>query len=289
MAMIRDEQHAAYDQQQQANIANISLGSQRTAFDQQQASSSNYVPQQGRKAYTEVCGIFAPSLQDPPLQLSKPKGENSFENPQYHCPRCDSIFSRSDSVKQHFPRCVAINGNPGSLRWFDHASNKISGWRKRKKLKATVNSSKRKRSGFPAASLLEDEPAAVMAMSKVGKWAAMAEEKQAPTVVTSNNLDGAGPLATHNWTTVTASNMDTSNLNDSPAAKTPAMTPTATLKEGRPLATFAARDESVMPASRQQQPKTPKRGKSRRPTHDLWTAHLFNNAGVLMPVSQFLE
>lgn len=42
MAIICDEQHAAYDQQQRANKANIGLGSQRTAFDQQQASSSNY-------------------------------------------------------------------------------------------------------------------------------------------------------------------------------------------------------------------------------------------------------
>ena len=237
------------------------------------------------KAYTYVCGIFSPSLHDPALQ---PKGKKNLEGSRYRCPRCDTTFRRCCGVKYHFPRCIATNGNPDSLRWFDHASNGSPSKRNKTALKATVDSSNRNRIKFSIDSVMEDELEAVTAASKVRKWAAMAAEKQAANVAsTFNNPNGAEPFNTHDSINGTASNVDTSNNNDTPVANLRATTSTATLEQGRPHGISAARDESATPARKQQQSESPKRGKRRGPTHDSSTAHLFNNAGLLMPVSPF--
>lgn len=230
------------------------------------------IPQQGRRAFTEVCGIFSPSLHDPPLQ---PQGNSHLGNHPYHCPRCDTTYSRSHTVKQHFPRCIETNGNPSSLRWFDHESNNVSGTKKQNKVKATVTSSKSKRKIFSIASLLEDDPESIMAMTKVGKWAAMAAEKQAAAVAsTSDNPNGIDTSATHNPTAVTASLVDTSSHHVTPEVNKSVVTPTRTINKGRPI---------ITPASKQKQPIPRKPRKSKRINHDEYTAHLFNNAGRFMP------
>ncbi len=71
--------------------------------------------------YTYVCGYVRPAVGVPTKKLQvKPT------NPSYHCPQCDSEFSRPLSVKQHFPRCVRRWGNPLGLSWDDHQS--CTGW-----------------------------------------------------------------------------------------------------------------------------------------------------------------
>jgi len=71
--------------------------------------------------YTYVCGYVRPAVGVPTKKLQvKPT------NPSYHCPQCDSEFSRPFSVKQHFPRCVRRWGNPLGLSWDDHQS--CTGW-----------------------------------------------------------------------------------------------------------------------------------------------------------------
>ncbi|CAD6567570.1 MAG: hypothetical protein ASARMPREDX12_000534 [Alectoria sarmentosa] len=285
MTVSLDEQHAAYDRQPQENTAIIGLDVHHAAHHQQHFSSPEFVdvvPQRGPGAYTEVCEIISPSLHNPPLQ---PGGGNKpLETSQYHCSRCDTTFSRSHSVKQHFRRCIKINGNPDALRWFDHESNNLTGTRKQNNLKTIVTPSTRKRSGFSIASLLSDEPEVIMAEDKVGRWAAMAAEKQAATVAsTSENLKGIGPSASHNLAGVTASGVDVSSHKTTPIANKPASMPTATPEKGSPHATPATPHEPVILARKQKQPTSTKPKKSRQIGHDETTAHLFNNAGVLMP------
>ncbi len=241
----------------------------------------NIVSHRGREAYTEVCGVFSVSLRDPPLQ---PRRENSLGSGPYHCPRCNTTYTRSHTVKQHFPRCIRINGNPNSLRWFDHESNNLTRLRELNVPKASVTPSKRKRSGFSIASLLVEEPESLMASRKVDKWAAMAAEKQAATATsTSNNPNDGGPLATHNANGVTGSEVDKSNPSDRPVNVKPDVTPTTPPKQGKPLGTPAASDKSVTPVRKQQLPRSRKPIVYRRPTHAEKSAYKFNNAGVLIP------
>ena len=239
------------------------------------------VSERGQEAYTEVCEIFSPSLHDPPVQ---PRANNALANSHYHCPRCDTTYSRSYTVKQHFPRCIETNGNPDSLRWFDHESHKLTGTRKQTNTKTAGTSSKRKRMDFSLDPLLEDEPEVIMTMAKVGKWATMTAEKQTANVtLTSNTSNKIGHSRTHNPTAVMASAVDTSSYTTTPMSNKSAMTPTTTTKKARPFATLKIRDESVIPASKQKQPRSRKPQQRKRITHDEDTAHLFNNAGVLMP------
>ena len=62
---------------------------------------------------TKACGVFSPEIQ-PPVKRSR--------HGEFHCPRCDSQFTRSKGVNYHFEGCIAKYGNPGSLRWNDHPS-----------------------------------------------------------------------------------------------------------------------------------------------------------------------
>lgn len=235
---------------------------------------ANVVPQRGREAYTEVCGIFSPCIYDPPLQ---PKGKKLSKNDQYHCPRCNTTFTRSHTVKQHFPRCIETNGNPDSLRWFDHESNNLTGTPRKINLRATL--SKTTRTESLIASPLTDKSEVIMAMSKVKKWSAMAAERQAATVApTLNKFNGAGPFATHSPTGVMASKVGTSSHSEKPA-----MASTKTLRQAKSLATPIARDESITSARKQRQSRSQKPKTPRQPKRDWYTAHLFNNAGVLIP------
>ncbi|KAK4692862.1 hypothetical protein P7C71_g4421, partial [Lecanoromycetidae sp. Uapishka_2] len=63
---------------------------------------------------TSVCGIFSPARNIPPVQL-RPGGTGI-----YQCPRCDQHLTRQDSLRDHFPVCIRLNGNPGSLVVTDH-------------------------------------------------------------------------------------------------------------------------------------------------------------------------
>ena len=62
---------------------------------------------------TKECGVFSPEKK-PPVKRSK--------HGAFHCPRCDSQFTRSSGVNYHFEKCIARYGNPKGLRWNDHPS-----------------------------------------------------------------------------------------------------------------------------------------------------------------------
>ena len=65
---------------------------------------------------TEVCGRYLPALRDPP---KKPRSKDTGP---YKCPRCDYGYARIQSLRKHFPSCVALNGNPDCDAWTDHDS-----------------------------------------------------------------------------------------------------------------------------------------------------------------------
>lgn len=72
----------------------------------------------GAATPTVVCGRYSTSLHDPAKQ---PKATRAGKG-QYKCPRCQTGYSRIDSVRQHFPSCIALNGNPDCLSWTDDDS-----------------------------------------------------------------------------------------------------------------------------------------------------------------------
>ena len=124
----------------------------------------------------------------------------------------------------------------------------------------------------------------IMAMSKVDKCAAMVEEKQAASVTSrSNNSNWIGCLAIHNLTATTAPNTNSSSYSDLPVANEPILTPATAPRQINKVVTFAAQDERITPAPKQQQQKLQGRRAPRRLTHNEDTAHLFNNAGLLIP------
>ena len=65
---------------------------------------------------TPVCGRYSPALRDPP---KKPRSKDTGP---YRCPRCNYGYARIQSLRKHFPRCVALNGNPDCDAWTDHHS-----------------------------------------------------------------------------------------------------------------------------------------------------------------------
>ncbi|KAL9136783.1 MAG: hypothetical protein Q9175_002020 [Cornicularia normoerica] len=67
-----------------------------------------------RATPTAVCGRYSTALNDLPI----PGGGTG----PYRCPRCHGGFSRIDSVRQHSPKCIALNGNPNCLAWTDDGS-----------------------------------------------------------------------------------------------------------------------------------------------------------------------
>ena len=68
----------------------------------------------GSSAYTSVCGIYSTEKASP-VKVTTRRGP-------YHCPRCDTQFTRSYGVMRHFVPCVKKYGNPDSLKWTDHPS-----------------------------------------------------------------------------------------------------------------------------------------------------------------------
>lgn len=66
---------------------------------------------------TAVCGRYSTALNDPPVNPITRGGTGP-----YKCPRCHVGYSRIDTVRQHFPHCIALNGNPDCLSWTDDDS-----------------------------------------------------------------------------------------------------------------------------------------------------------------------
>ena len=181
--------------------------------------------------------------------------------------------------KNHFPLPIKEKCNPNSLRRskFDNENNYLTGTHVQKILEATVTPRMHKRSEFGVASGLVDEPKAVMAMSKVAKWATMAAEKQASTIYPTSKTH------TQNSTIVTESTLRTSSPRDTSIINKPILRLTTTPKQARPLATPVLREEPVTPTRKQQQTTSRMPAKLRQTGHCENTAHLFNNAGLLIP------
>lgn len=67
----------------------------------------------GASVYTRLCGIYS-------REKASPKKFKA--NGPYHCPRCDTQFTRARGVWRHFVGCITKYGNPDSLKWTDHPS-----------------------------------------------------------------------------------------------------------------------------------------------------------------------
>ena len=67
----------------------------------------------GASVYTRVCGVHSREKASP---------NKSIANGPYHCPRCDTQFTRARGVMRHFVGCIKKYGNPDSLKWTDHPS-----------------------------------------------------------------------------------------------------------------------------------------------------------------------
>lgn len=120
---------------------------------------------------------------------------------------------------------------------------------------------------FFIANLLVDEPELGMATSKVDKRDDMAAENQrANDSLGSTNSNEARFAAIHDPTAVTDSNTSSSDHSDLSEANKLDVTSTTTPSQGKHLV------QTTYPAPRR-----------RVRVHDKENAHLFNNAGVLIP------
>lgn len=70
----------------------------------------------GGEQPTLVCGKWSRALRD------LPKKPRRSDTGPYRCPRCGHGYARVASVRLHFPRCVALNGNPDCDSWTDDDS-----------------------------------------------------------------------------------------------------------------------------------------------------------------------
>lgn len=65
---------------------------------------------------TPVCGRWSPAIREVP---KKPRARDAGP---FRCPRCLFGYSKAKSVRTHFPKCIALNGNPNCDSWTDHHS-----------------------------------------------------------------------------------------------------------------------------------------------------------------------
>ena len=70
----------------------------------------------GGEKPTPVCGKYSPALRNPP---KRPRNQDTGP---YRCPRCHAGYVKISGVRSHFPRCVALNGNPDCDAWTDDYS-----------------------------------------------------------------------------------------------------------------------------------------------------------------------
>ena len=68
----------------------------------------------GTSVYTRVCGVHS-------IQTASPE-EVKNRAGNFHCPRCNTNFTRACGVRKHFVGCITRYGNPDSLKWTDHPS-----------------------------------------------------------------------------------------------------------------------------------------------------------------------
>lgn len=79
--------------------------------------TNNQLPRGYKDTYTEFCGVYSPEKVAPIRDIQR-------MDSRYHCPRCDTRFSRRNGVKTHFSGCIYKHGNPHALKWNDHISLK---------------------------------------------------------------------------------------------------------------------------------------------------------------------
>ena len=91
------------------------------ANEQESAKSNNHTfctnkesSGRGTTVNTSVCGVYS-------MEKCSPKKIEARRG-HFHCPRCDTQFTRSCNVKGHFVRCITMHGNPDCLKWTDHPS-----------------------------------------------------------------------------------------------------------------------------------------------------------------------
>lgn len=247
-----------------------------------------------RESYTDVCGFYSRYHRFPPTKPTP--NEKHPNNSQNHYRRCGSSGSRLSNLNQPLFTYIKTNSNPKSLRWFDGESNNSLDIPEQNPIQATVNVDMDTPSQFGVISSLEDEPGAKKAMSKVDRWAALAKKQEETSGSPSNNTQEAGSPETHSET-ATESTIGKSSRSDTPAVKKPALrlfvTPKPRVRFASPpsrdepltlnrLASLQSRDVSITPVREEPKPRTPERKKPRI-GHTESTAHLFNNAGNLIP------
>lgn len=66
---------------------------------------------------TPVCGKYSPAPHSPPLTPPRRKDTGPFR-----CPRCATGYAKPQSLRRHFPACVARKGNPDCDAWTDDDS-----------------------------------------------------------------------------------------------------------------------------------------------------------------------
>ena len=80
--------------------------------------------QTGKGIFTDVCGVVTAAKGKP-----KASKKETSEKSRYGCPRCNDLFTRARTVKDHFIKCVRKYGNPKGLCWYDHPTLSGSkGW-----------------------------------------------------------------------------------------------------------------------------------------------------------------
>ena len=228
----------------------------------------------GPESCTEVCKCL--SFHDPPL-LPRPRTK-SPETARCSCPR-DGLCWCPCNFRKFFPPSIKINNND-SLGWFDGASGNSTGTHENQSLGNAVNQHNGKPSEFGIASSLGDEPGTKVAMSKVERWSALAKKHAAIASLTSENVNRSGPSTTSESTT-TESTPDRSSQGDTTIIKKPALRLFVKPKKVH-FATSLSNDEPVTPTRAQPQ-ATARVRKKQRPPHNEITAHLFNNAGLIIP------
>ncbi len=93
-------------------VSNPGLGTMSTQRSRTRTTGFNRTTGEG--AYTSVCGLVTREISKPP------NAKNKGAKAGFHCPRCNSQFTRPRSVKDHFITCVGKHGNPQGLSWWDH-------------------------------------------------------------------------------------------------------------------------------------------------------------------------
>ena len=91
--------------------------SSQPQFETLPVSMHVYPKSANNDSYSRLCGVCSPK------KLSPTRHTQSTDS-AYHCPRCDKGFTRRTGVKDHFPNCIKMHGNPSGLRWDDHVSLK---------------------------------------------------------------------------------------------------------------------------------------------------------------------